>query len=72
MNGLAFQITEDDVQIVLATMGVESTSENIESAFDELDYGRIEKDALSATDFDEQVNLAHLSIKEQICEAQIF
>lgn len=72
MTNLAFQITEDDIEIVLAMMGVESTTDNIEAAFDEVDYDRVEKDALRSTDFDEQVNFAHLSIKEQIVEAQIF
>ncbi|MFS1426481.1 hypothetical protein LMH73_004710 [Vibrio splendidus] len=72
MTNLGFQITEDDIQVVLSMMNVEDSIENIEAAFDEIDYDLVEKEALRSTDFDEQVSYAHLSIKEQITQAQIF
>ncbi|KOE96227.1 hypothetical protein ACS91_00350, partial [Vibrio parahaemolyticus] len=67
-------INEDDIGIVLVSLDVELEQENIEAAFDEIDYDRLYGDLeeYSRKSFSQQRVMAHELIKKQILQAQIF
>lgn len=61
----AFEITTDDVEIVLRRMG---RTDDPDEIFDQLDCGAIEKAALYGDDMDEQTRYAYEEIETQIKE----
>ena len=65
---LAFEVTIEDVETAMKTMGDSVTDKSAEDIFDNLDYGQIEKEALRANDMDEQIKYALDEIKNQIRE----
>ncbi|AKO78027.1 hypothetical protein [Vibrio parahaemolyticus] len=74
MNSNALLINEDDIGIVLVSLDVELEQENIEAAFDEIDYDRLYDDLeeYSRKSVSQQRVMAHELIKKQILQAQIF
>ncbi|EGQ8302413.1 hypothetical protein [Vibrio parahaemolyticus] len=74
MNSNALLINEDDIGIVLVSLDVELEQENIEAAFDEIDYDRLYGDLeeYSRKSVSQQRVMAHELIKKQILQAQIF
>ncbi|HHF0555252.1 hypothetical protein [Vibrio diabolicus] len=74
MKSNALLINEDDIGIVLVSLDVELEQENIEAAFDEIDYDRLYGDLeeYSRKSFSQQRVMAHELIKKQILQAQIF
>ncbi|MGI2916195.1 hypothetical protein [Vibrio parahaemolyticus] len=74
MKSNALLINEDDIGIVLVSLDVELEQENIESAFDEIDYDRLYGDLeeYSRKSVSQQRVMAHELIKKQILQAQIF
>lgn len=74
MKSNALLINEDDIGIVLVSLDVELEQENIEAAFDEIDYDRLYGDLeeYSRKSVSQQRVMAHELIKNQILQAQIF
>ncbi|ARN69244.1 hypothetical protein ACXHQ0_16220 [Vibrio antiquarius] len=74
MKSNALLINEDDIGIVLVSLDVELEQENIEAAFDEIDYDRLYGDLeeYSRKSVSQQRVMAHELIKKQILQAQIF
>lgn len=74
MKSNALLINEDDIGIVLVSLDVELEKENIEAAFDEIDYDRLYGDLeeYSRRSVSQQRVMAHELIKKQILQAQIF
>ncbi|ENV5902283.1 hypothetical protein ACFKA9_002788 [Vibrio parahaemolyticus] len=74
MKSNALLINEDDIGIVLVSLDVELEQENIESAFDEIDYDRLYGDLeeYSRKSVSQQRVMAHELIKKQILQAKIF
>lgn len=74
MKSNALLINEDDIGIVLVSLDVELEKENIEAAFDEIDYDRLYGDLeeYSRRSVSKQRVMAHELIKKQILQAQIF
>ncbi|MGZ7506632.1 hypothetical protein [Vibrio parahaemolyticus] len=74
MKSNALLINEDDIGIVLLSLDVELEQENIEAAFDEIDYDRLYSDLeeYSRKSVSQQRVMAHELIKKQILQAQIF
>lgn len=74
MKSNALLINEDDIGIVLVSLDVELEQENIEAAFDEIDYDRLYGDLeeYSRKSVSQQRVMANKLIKKQILQAQIF
>ncbi|MDW1965656.1 hypothetical protein [Vibrio sp. Vb0587] len=74
MKSNALLINEDDIGIVLVSLDVELEQENIEAAFDEIDYDSLYGDLeeYSRKSVSQQRVMAHELIKKQILQAQIF
>lgn len=68
---LAWEITDDDIEMALDALGLNSSSEDIENARDHLRSDLVERAALASTDFDEQFELAQTELKQQLSEALI-
>lgn len=75
----AFEVTQDDVEVVLgresfkkriadANLTISTGNDDAEKIFDELDMDSIEKAALRGDSMDEQTNLAHDEIENQMVE----
>lgn len=63
---IAWEITDDDIEIALDALGLDSSSAGIEDARDHIQCAAVERAALSSTDFDEQWELAQRELKEQL------
>lgn len=69
-RGMAFEVTSDDVFIVLHKAGIETTCAECESILGEsLNVTQIEKAALYGADIDEQTHYAHQEIHAQLVTA---
>lgn len=68
---LAWEVTDDDIEMALDELGLSSSSEDIENARDHLRPDLVERAALSSTDFDEQFELAQTELKQQLSEALV-
>lgn len=64
--GLGFEVTADDVAIVIFRAGHQCSEKMASDLFDLLDCEAVEKAAMAAVDFDEQVELAHKEIVLQL------
>lgn len=62
----AFEITIDDLKIVLKNLNVQLTREAIEDLFSSLDFEEIEYSALTKINLDEQTNAAFKEIEKQV------
>lgn len=69
--GMAFEITEDDVEHVLSKHIKDVSREMIENAFEEIDHDRVEKSALYGNEMEEQLEYALKDIEEQLQELEI-
>lgn len=71
---IAFEITSDDVSIVMDRTSFQYTIKpknlviDADTLFDELDQSSIEKAALYGNDMDEQTTLAHNEIERQLVD----
>ena len=61
-----FEVTVDDVLNVVHRLGKKVTDLKAEELFDDLDQFKIEIQALSVNELDEQINLAYAEIEKQI------
>lgn len=68
---LAWEVTDDDIEMALDSLGLSSLSEDIENARDHIQIEAVERAALASTDFDEQVELAQTELKQQLSEALV-
>lgn len=66
MTSLGWQVSDDDIQLALTQLGLPDDNEHVEKVRDELNAASVERAALSATDFDEQCELAATELKSQI------
>jgi len=65
----AWEITSEDIIIVLSNMGYEEPSERqVEAAFDVVDADKVERAALYGDDMSDQVDMANIEIEEQLIE----
>lgn len=69
--GMAFEITEDDVEHGLSKHIKDVSREMIENAFEEIDHDRVEKSALYGNEMEEQLEYALKDIEEQLQELEI-
>lgn len=63
---MAWEVTVDDVEIVLERHGIKKTEEEISDIHDGLDCDEVEEVVLSYTDFDDQVDAALDEIERQL------
>lgn len=63
---MAFEVTADDVFVVLSAAGVDTTLDACESVIDTLDLADVEQAALYGDDLDEQTEFAHQEIRDQL------
>ena len=65
----AWEITSEDIIIVLSNMGYEEPSERqVEAALDVVDADKVERAALYGDDMSDQVDMANIEIEEQLIE----
>lgn len=69
--GMAFEITEDDVENVMSKHLKNVSQKMVENAFEEIDHGRVERSALYGNDMDEQTSFALQDIEHQLQELKI-
>lgn len=62
----AWEITSDDVEIVLRAHGLEFSDDRIQAICDELDHDEIIDRLLNLTDFDQQCNSALDDIEDTL------
>ncbi len=68
----AFEVTTDDILIVLNRNGKAVTAqEELDAIHSSLDFNRIEKDILYYDDLDEQTDAAYKSIEAQLKESGV-
>jgi len=67
---LAWEVTTDDVAVVVACHGLQLSDEECAALHDELDHDAIVDGALSYLTMDEQVAAAYSVIEDQLMEAQ--
>lgn len=68
---LAWEITDDDIEMALDALGLSCSPDDISNARDHLRTDLVERAALSSTDFDEQFELAQKELKQQLSEALV-
>lgn len=63
---VAFEITEDDLNVVLDAHDTKLSKEEFDQCFDGLDIGFLESCALSETDLDDQTNAMFSYLEDEL------